>query len=56
MEKRIVPLNLLQDLSNFLQTELPMVKARSAVEALEFFMKPEHAPPSEVQVNATDPA
>lgn len=54
MEKRILPLNLLQDLSNFLQTELPMAKARSAVEALEFFMKPEHAP--EAQVDAPDPS
>lgn len=43
-DQRIVPVNLLQDLSNFLQQELPMIKARSAVEALEFFMKPEHAP------------
>ena len=43
-DKRIVPVNLLQDLSNFLQQELTMAKARSAVEAIEFFMKPEHDP------------
>lgn len=43
-DKRLVPVNLLQDLSNFLQNELPMAKVRSAVEALEFFMKPEHDP------------
>lgn len=43
-DKRLVPVALLNDLAHFLQTELPMAKVRSAVEAIEFFAKPEHDP------------
>ena len=56
-ELRLVPVGLLNDLANFLANEMPMAKARSAVEALEFFAKPEHDPDNRKQEpDAPDPA
>jgi hypothetical protein len=51
-DNRLVPAGLLQDLANFLANELPMAKARSAVEALEFFLKPEHNPDNQPKEQA----
>jgi len=53
-ELRLVPVGLLNDLAAFLANEMPMAKARSAVEALEHFARPEHAPKSEA--DAPDPS